>query len=85
MLKFYLKMGLVVTRIYEFIEFYPEACFKELAEEIVETRKKRDRDPDLQVVALTKKLIGKLRFYSRTCLLQSLYNSLLNESVKIFI
>ena len=28
MLKFYLETGLVVTRIYEFIEFYPEACFK---------------------------------------------------------
>ena len=54
MLKFYLKMGLVVARIYEFIEFYPEACFKELAEEIVETRRKGDRNPDLQVVALTK-------------------------------
>ena len=65
MLKFYLKnleMGLVVTRIYEFIEFHPEACFKELAEEIVETRRKGDRDPDLQMVALTKKLIGMLIF-----------------------
>ena len=56
MLKFYLEMGLVVTRIYEFIEFYPEACFKELVEEIVETRRKGDRDSDLQMVALTKKL-----------------------------
>ena len=62
MLNFYLEMGLVVTQIYEFIEFYPEACFKELAEEIVETRRKGDRDPDLQVVALTKKLIGMLKF-----------------------
>ena len=60
-LKFYLEMGLVVIRIYEFIEFYPEVCFKELAEEIVETRRKGDRDPDLQVVALTKKLIGMLK------------------------
>ena len=60
--KFYLKMGLVVTRIYEFIEFYLEACFKELAEEFVETRRKRDRNPDLQVVALTKKLIGMSKF-----------------------
>ena len=64
MLKFYLKMGLVVTQIYEFIEFYPKACFEKLAEEIVETRRKGDRDPDLQVVALTKKLIGMLKFYS---------------------
>ena len=62
MLKFYLEMELVVIRTYEFIEFYPEACFKELAEEIVETRRKGDRDPDLQVVALTKKLIGMSKF-----------------------
>ena len=58
MLKFYLEMGMVVTRIYEFIEFYLEACFKE----ILETRRKGDRDPDLQVVALTKKLIGMSKF-----------------------
>ena len=64
MLKFYLEMGLVVTRIYEFIEFYPEACFKKLAEKIVETRRKGDRDPDLQMVALTKKLVGMLKFLS---------------------
>ena len=55
-------MRLVVTRIYAFIEFYPEACFKKLAEEIVETNRKGDRDPDLQVLALTKKLIGTLKF-----------------------
>ena len=61
--KFYLEMELVVTRIYEYHEFYPEACFKELAEEIVETRRKGDRDPDLQVVALTKKLTGILKFF----------------------
>ena len=36
--------------------------FKELAEEIVKIRRKGDRDPDLQVVALTKKLIGMLKF-----------------------
>ena len=71
MLKFYLEMGLVVTRIYEFIEFYPEACFKELAEEIVETRRKGDRDPDLQVVALTKKLIGMSKFF----ILELVYSS----------
>ena len=52
---------MVVTRIYEFIEFYPEACFEELAEEIMETRRKGDRKPDLQVVALTKKLISMLK------------------------
>ena len=71
MLKFYLEMGLVVTQIYEFIEFYPEACFKELAEEIVETRRKGDRDPDLQVVALTKKLIGMSKFF----ILELVYSS----------
>ena len=85
MLKFYLEMGLVVTRIYEFIEFYPEACFKELAEEIVETRRKGDRDPDLQVVALTKKLIGMSKFFILELVYSSRLIFLLNESVTIFI
>ena len=79
-------MGLVVTRIYEFIEFYPEECFKELAEEIVETRRKGDRDSDLQVVALTKKLIGMSKFF----ILELVYSSrltifLLNESRSQFL
>ena len=43
MLKFHFKMGLVVTRTYEFTEFYLETSFKELTEEIVETRGKGDR------------------------------------------
>ena len=85
MLKFYLEMGLVVTRIYEFIEFYPQACFKELAEEIVETRRKGDRDPDLQVVVLTKKLIGMSKFFILELVYSSCLIFLLNESVTISI
>ena len=63
MVKFYLEMGLVVARIYEFIEFYPEACFEELAKKIVETKMKGDHDPNLHVVALTKKLIDMPKFF----------------------
>ena len=47
-------MGLIVTRIYELIEFYSEVRFKVLTEKFVETRRKGDRDAKLQVVALTK-------------------------------
>ena len=62
MLKFYLEIGLVVTGIHKFIEFYPETCFKDLTQEIVKTRRKKDRDPNLQVVAHTNKLIKMLKF-----------------------
>ena len=76
MVKFYLKTGLVVTQIYEFIEFHPEACFKELAEEIVETRRKGDCNPDLLVLALTKKLTGcvKILFLNLFIAGSSLYS-----------
>jgi|GEM_PF-4774455 len=30
MAKFYLEMGLEITKIYEFIEFYPYKCFEDL-------------------------------------------------------
>ena len=62
MLKYYLEMGLVVTRIYKLRESYPNVWFKKLVEEIVETRRKGDWDPDLQLVELTKKLICRLKF-----------------------
>ena len=74
MAKFYLEMGLKITKIYEFIEFFPQKCFAPLAQEIVNFRRLADTNKSKAVIALTNKLTGN-----------SLYSaSLLNkENTKI--
>ena len=58
MAKFYLEMGLKITKIYEFIKFIPQKCFAPLAQEIVNSRRLADTDKSKIVIALTKKLTG---------------------------
>ena len=70
MAKFYLEIGLEITKIKEFIEFYPQKCFAELTNEIVNSRRAADTDPSKAVIALTNKVMSN-----------SLYSaSLLNKS-----
>ena len=63
--KFYLEKVLKITRIYEFIEFHPQICFKNLANRICDARRQRDLNRDSQVAALTAKLTGN-SLYSAT-------------------
>ena len=56
MAKFYLEMGLKITKIYEFIEFFPQKCFAPLAQEIVNSRRLADTDKSKTVIAPTNKL-----------------------------
>ena len=58
MAKFYLEMELKITKIYEFIEFFPQKCFAPLAQEIVHSRRLADTDKSKTMIALTNKLIG---------------------------
>ena len=70
MAKFYLELGLKITRIQEFIQFFPMKCFVELSQEMVQNRRLGDIDLDKKVLAMTSKLCGN-----------SLYSaSLLNRS-----
>ena len=43
-IEFYLNLGLEITRVYEFIKFYPQKCFEKLADEIVNSRREADLD-----------------------------------------
>ena len=64
MAKFYLEMGLKITKIYKFVEFYPQRCFAPLAQEIVigylfvSSGRLADTDKSKTVIALTNKLTG---------------------------
>ena len=71
MAKFYLSMGLVITEIQEFVQLSPSECFKDLAQDIVNTRREGDKDSSKQILALTKKLLGN-SFYSSSLLRKEL-------------
>ena len=58
LLKWYLKKGLQVTRVYRVIEFTPNACFKGLTDQVSQARRDGDREPDrLGIIADTNKLL----------------------------
>ena len=56
--QFYLQQGLVITRIYEFVQFYPEECYENLAKSIVSDRRLADLELDKKVLAFSQKLLG---------------------------
>ena len=56
--KWYLQHGLVITEIYELIEYHPRALFKEFGESVSQARREGDADPNKKILADTSKLIG---------------------------
>ena len=58
LVKWYMEQGLVVTKVYEFVEYVPKQCFRGFGESVSEARRAGDRDPDKSVLANLMKLIG---------------------------
>ena len=56
--RWYLQHGLVITEIYELIEYHPRALFKEFGESVSQARREGDTDPNKKILADTSKLIG---------------------------
>ena len=79
--KFYLEMGLEITKIKEFIEFYPQKCFAKLADEIVNSRRATDTDPSKAVITLTNKLTGN-SLYSASLLNKAKHRNITYHSEK---
>ena len=63
--KFYLEMGLQISKVHEFVEFYPQRCFSALADQIVQDRRRGDQNPSYRITAMTQKLLGN-SLYSAT-------------------
>ena len=80
MAKFYLEMGLKITKIYEFIEFFPQKCFAPLAQEIVNSRRLADTDKSKTVIiALTNNLTGN-SLYSASLLNKEKHRNVMYHS-----
>ena len=58
LLKWYLEHGLIVTKVYQVIEFSPRRCFGEFVTNISNDRRSGDRDPDFKPIAESSKLAG---------------------------
>ena len=58
LLKFYLRMGLVITKIHQCVEFASSRCFEGFVREVTEKRRSGDVDPDKAVLGNMYKLWG---------------------------
>ena len=57
-LRWLLRNGLIVTKIYQVVEYTPSPCFKQFVEQVSDARRAGDIDPDQAIIADTMKLIG---------------------------
>ena len=57
LLRWYLDHGLVVTKMYEVIEFSPLSCFKNFVEKCTDARRQSDRDSSLALLGDTFKIL----------------------------
>ena len=62
LVKWYLNHGLVVSKIYEFIEFLPITYFQNFGDQVPNVRRDGDFDPDKAILANIMKLIGNLGY-----------------------
>ncbi|KAK3736485.1 hypothetical protein QZH41_017404, partial [Actinostola sp. cb2023] len=58
LLKWYLEHGLIVTKIYQVVEYTPETCFESFGEAVSNARRAGDVDPSKAIIADTMKLVG---------------------------
>ena len=58
LVKWYLDHGLKVTKVYEFIEYYPSKCFEQFGLNVSEARHASDSNPSKAVLAESQKLHG---------------------------
>ncbi|CAG2220675.1 unnamed protein product [Mytilus edulis] len=58
LLKWYLEHGMVVTKIYQVLEFKPQRCFRDFVKVVSDNRRLGDANPDKAIIAETAKLEG---------------------------
>ena len=58
LLQWYLQHGLVVTNIYQVVEYQQDRCFLDFVREVSDARRQGDIDPDTATSADNMKVIG---------------------------
>ena len=59
LLIWYLQHGMIVTKIYQVVEFTPHQCFRDFMKEVSDSRRLGDAHPDKAIIADTKKTTRK--------------------------
>ena len=67
LLRWYLQHGIVVTKIYQVVEYQQKRCFTGLAKDVTEAKRAGDIYPHKKIMADTKKTAGKA-CYGALCL-----------------
>ncbi len=62
LLKFYLEEGLVVSRVYQAIQWQPKRCLKPFGDFVSNSRRAADADPQQKILGETAKLVGNSGF-----------------------
>ena len=65
LLKWYLKQGLEVSKVYRVYQYRSARCYKKFGESVSDARRDGDANPDLALLAETSKLVGNL-LYGKT-------------------
>ena len=58
LLKWYLEHGLIVTHVYQVVEYNPKTCFQQFGNQVSQAQRNGDADPDQAIIADTMKLLG---------------------------
>ncbi len=58
LLKWYLEHGMVVSKIYQVVEYRRQKCFETFVQEVSDVRREGDTMPEKAIIADTMKLIG---------------------------
>ena len=64
LLKWYITQGLVVTKVYEVVEYRFEKCFEGFCDFISTARRAGDRDPSKEILGETCKVLGNASYGS---------------------
>lgn len=75
LIKFYLKHGLKITKIYQIMEYEKGTPFKNFVNQVCDSRRAGDSDPSKAIIAETMKLLGNSSF-GRTILDKSKFNDI---------
>jgi hypothetical protein len=69
--QWYLSHGLIITRVFEIVQYRPIACFKTFVEKVTKHRREGDVHTDLKIIGETFKLIGNSCYGRFACCLEN--------------
>ena len=64
LLRWYLERGLVITKVYQVIQYKSSACFRNFMEQVTDARRAADKDPNQSILASAFKLLVSTIFLS---------------------